>query len=43
MGFQVKGDRQKGSRVSLFGGRQMGPRFFMLVLKRNCQMGFQVD
>ena len=26
MGFQVDGDRQKGSRVSLFGGRQMGPR-----------------
>ena len=26
MGFQVNGDRQKGSRVSLFGGRQMGPR-----------------
>jgi len=23
----TKGDRQKGSRVSLFGGRQMGPRF----------------
>jgi hypothetical protein len=22
----TKGDRQKGSRVSLFGGRQMGPR-----------------
>jgi len=21
----IKGDRQKGSRVSLFGGRQMGP------------------
>ena len=29
----IKGDRQKGSRVSLFGGRQMGPRFFMLVIK----------
>ena len=43
MGFQVEGDRQKGSRVSLFGGRQMGPRFFMLVIKRNRQMGFQVD
>jgi hypothetical protein len=26
MGFQVEGDRQKGSRISLFGGRQMGPR-----------------
>jgi hypothetical protein len=25
MGFQVEGDRQKGSRISLFGGRQMGP------------------
>ena len=25
----IKGDRQKGSRVSLFGGRQMGPRFFI--------------
>jgi hypothetical protein len=25
MGFQVKGDRQKGSRISLFEGRQMGP------------------
>jgi hypothetical protein len=24
MGFQVEGDRQKGSRISLFGGRQMG-------------------
>jgi hypothetical protein len=23
----IKGDRQKGSRVSLFEGRQMGPRF----------------
>ena len=22
----IKGDRQKGSRVLLFGGRQMGPR-----------------
>jgi len=42
MGFQVEGDRQKGSRVSLFGGRQMGPRFFILVNKRNRQMGFQV-
>ena len=42
MGFQIEGDRQKGSRVSLFGGRQMGPRFFMLV-KRNRQMGFQVE
>ena len=29
-----KGDRQKGSRVSLFGGRQMGPRIFMLVKKK---------
>jgi hypothetical protein len=37
----VKGDRQKGSRVSLFGGRQMGPRFSLN--KRNRQMGFQVD
>jgi len=26
MGFQVEEDRQKGSRVSPFGGRQMGPR-----------------
>jgi hypothetical protein len=51
MGFQVEGDRQKGSRVSLFGGRQMGPRIFMLVKKKkkrkrkkgNRQMGFQVD
>jgi len=34
MGFQVEGDRQKGSRVSLFGGRQMGPRIFMLVKKK---------
>jgi hypothetical protein len=42
MGFQVDRDRQKGSRISLFGGRQMGPRFFMLN-KRNRQMGFQVD
>jgi len=42
MGFQVDGDRQKGSRISLFRGRQMGPRFSMLV-KRNRQMGFQVD
>ena len=25
MGFQVVGDRQKGSRILLFGGRQMGP------------------
>ena len=25
MGFQVEGDRQKGSRILLFGGRQMGP------------------
>ena len=25
MGFQLKGDRQKGSRISLCGGRQMGP------------------
>jgi len=25
MGFQVEGDRQKGSCISLFGGRQMGP------------------
>jgi hypothetical protein len=24
MGFQVDGDRQKGSRISLFEGRQMG-------------------
>jgi hypothetical protein len=23
----IKGDRQKGSHVSLFEGRQMGPRF----------------
>ena len=42
MGFQVDGDRQKGSRISLFRDRQMGPRFSMLV-KRNRQMGFQVD
>ena len=41
MGFQVKGDRQKGSRVSLFGGRQMGPRVFHVGYKRNHQMGFQ--
>jgi len=27
MGFQVDGDRQKGSRIPLVGGRQMGPRF----------------
>jgi len=37
----IKGDRQKGSRVSLFGGRQMGPCFSLN--KRNRQMGFQVD
>src|SRR4030065_290726 len=38
----IKGDRQKGSRVSLFGGRQMGPRISCW-LKRNRQMGFQVE
>jgi hypothetical protein len=38
----IKGDRQKGSRVSLFRGRQMGPRITRLN-KRNRQMGFQVD
>jgi hypothetical protein len=43
MGFQVKGDRQKGSRVSLFEGRQMGPRITCLKKKGNRQMGFQVD
>jgi len=42
MGFQVDGDRQKGSRISLFGGRQMGPHISCLN-KRNRQMGFQVD
>ncbi|KAL3582161.1 hypothetical protein D5086_016493 [Populus alba] len=41
MGFQVDGDRQKGSRISLFGGRQMGPHISCLI-KRNRQMGFQV-
>jgi len=54
MGFQVDGDRQKGSRISLFGGRQMGPRFFSCwlkgiarwdskLIKGDRQMGFQVD
>jgi len=45
MGFQVEGDRQKGSRVSLFGGRQMGPRISCWLKKKrgNRQMGFQVD
>ncbi|KAL3583236.1 hypothetical protein D5086_014297 [Populus alba] len=42
MGFQVDGDRQKGSRISLFGGRQMGPHISALN-KRNRQRGFQVD
>ena len=27
----IKGDRQKGSRTSLFGGRQMGPRISRLL------------
>ena len=31
MGFQVDGDRQKGSRVSPFGGRQMGPHVSCLL------------
>jgi len=31
MGFQVEGDRQKGSRISLFGGRQMGPHVSCLL------------
>ena len=31
MGFQVDGDRQKGSRISLFGGRQMGPHISCLL------------
>jgi len=50
MGFQVEGDRQKGSRVSLFGGRQMGPRISCWLKKKkkkekkgNRQMGFQVE
>jgi hypothetical protein len=44
MGFQVEGDRQKGSRVSLFGGRQMGPHISCWLKKKgNRQMGFQVD
>ena len=54
MGFQVDRDRQKGSRISLFGGRQMGPRFFSCwlkgiarwdskLIKGDRQMGFQVD
>jgi hypothetical protein len=34
MGFQVEGDRQKGSRVSLFGGRQMGPRISCWLKKK---------
>ena len=37
MGFQVDGDRQKGSHTSLFEGRQMGPHISCLN-KRNCQM-----
>jgi len=31
MGFQVEGDRQKGSRISLFEGRQMGPHISCLL------------
>ena len=31
MGFQVDGDRQKGSRILLFGGRQMGPHISCLL------------
>jgi len=31
MGFQVDVDRQKGSRISLFGGRQMGPHVSCLL------------
>jgi len=31
MGFQVDGDRQKGSRISLFEGRQMGPHISCLL------------
>jgi hypothetical protein len=40
----IKGDRQKGSRMSIFvkGGRQKGPRISALN-KRNRQMGFQVE
>ena len=34
----IKGDRQKGSRVSLFGGRQMGPHISCW-LKGNRQIG----
>jgi hypothetical protein len=31
MGFQVDGDRQKGSCISLFEGRQMGPHISSLL------------
>ena len=31
MGFQVDGDRQKGSRISLFVGRQMEPHISCLL------------
>ena len=38
----IKGDRQKGSRISILvkGGRQKGPHMSALN-KRNRQMGFQ--
>ena len=31
----IKGDRQKGSRVLLFGGRQMGPRISCCLKKES--------
>ena len=38
----IKGDRQKGSRISLFWRSLDGTSYFVLV-KRNRQMGFQID
>ena len=53
MGFQVNGDRQKGSRISLFEGRQMGPHISCLLkgiakwdsklIKGDCQKGSRIS